>query len=144
MRCCDLEGIFECHSPHWQSGVRTAAGLSSIFFSIRLPLSASARNMFHLEFFDSEIQEVTNKVQYSGYQTCRNKRRFYSEQPQNLKTFMYENLVLRVAAFSPGVKEMGYKDVPPIILTRIFDNKVCEVQCVTYPVFPAGVPVLVG
>ena len=71
--------------------------------------------MFHLEFFDSEIQEVTNKVQY--YQRTRSLGHagtredsslvsFYSEQPQS-QDIMYENLVLRAAAFFSGREGNG-------------------------------------
>ena len=121
-------------------------GYRVFFFSIRLPLSASARKMFHLEFFDSKIQEVTNKVQYSGYQrTCRNKRRFYTETAPNLKTSCTRTLFLRAAEFFSGREGDGLHGCTTTILTRIPDNKVCDSRgpMHSYPVLPAGVLVLV-
>ena len=63
-------------------------------------------------------------------------------------SLMYENLVLRAAAFFSGREGDGDGlqecTVTTIILARIFDDKICEVQleCITYPVLPAAWGVL--
>ena len=116
-------GLGGCQNHYW--------AIEYFFSSVRLPLSASARKdvSFRVLWLGNTrgykqgavlSEDVQEQEKIPNLESTRN-----SPKSQDI---MYENLVLWAAAFFSGREGDGLHGCTTIILTRIFDNKVCEVQ----------------